>query len=161
MNIERDKIVTIQYVLTRQSDGKRLAKNEKLTVYMHGYNTIPVGLEEGLDGKAKGERFAIDVPAFQAYGMRRDGYVERVPIKYLSKVGEGAIKSCSIVRFTLNDDVIEGTVLKMGKFSAEVDMNHPFAGEDIHFKGEVLNIREPSAEELANGYVPLAEDYRH
>jgi len=79
----------------------------------------------------------------------------------ISKMGEGAIKSGSIVRFTLNDDVIEGTVLKIGKFSAEVDMNHPFAGEDIHFKGEVLNIREPSAEELANGYMPLAEDYRH
>ena len=92
--------------------------------------------------------------------MRRDGHVERVPVKYLSKVGDGSIVAGSIIRFTLNDDVIEGTVLKMGKFSAEVDMNHPLAGEDIHFKGEVLNIREPSAEELANGYVPLAEDYR-
>ena len=161
MNVERDKIVTIQYALTRQSDGTSLADSEKLTVYMHGHNTIVTGLEVALKGRELGERFTVDIPALQAYGARRDGFVERVPVKYLSKVGAGRITAGSIVRFTLNDDVIEGTVLKMGKYSAEVDMNHPLAGEDIHFDVHVLNIREASIDELANGYQPLAEDYRH
>lgn len=161
MNVERDKIVTIQYALTRQSDGEPLAASEKLTVYMHGYSTIVSGLENALEGRAIAEHFEVDVPAIEAYGIRREGFVERVPVKYLSKVGAGNIEAGSIVRFTLNDDVIEGTVLKMGKFNAEVDMNHPLAGEDIHFEVDVVNIREASPDELANGYTPLREDYRH
>ena len=58
MNVERNKIVTIQYALTSQSDGTSLADSEKLTVYMHGYNTIVDGLEEALEGRELGGRWA-------------------------------------------------------------------------------------------------------
>ncbi|MCK6372369.1 MAG: peptidylprolyl isomerase, partial [Gammaproteobacteria bacterium] len=30
-----------------------------------------------------------------------------------------------------------------------VDGNHPLAGETLHFRGKVIGVREPTAEELA------------
>jgi FKBP-type peptidyl-prolyl cis-trans isomerase SlyD len=34
-----------------------------------------------------------------------------------------------------------------------VDFNHPMAGVVLHFSGEIVDIREASAEELDHGHV--------
>ena len=44
---------------------------------------------------------------------------------------------------------INGIVLKIGKDKVKVDFNHPLAGENLNFKGKVLELRDATEEEIA------------
>lgn len=152
MKIENDKVVTIDYVLTAQEDSRQLDTTREPLAYLHGHGNILLGVEMALDGKEANDRVQVQLPAGQAYGLKRSDFVERVPLKYLAPVKKAKIRVGSAVRFTLNDDVIEGTVVKMGKFNADVDMNHPFAGLDVCFDIKVVDVRDASAEERNHGH---------
>ena len=41
-----------------------------------------------------------------------------------------------------------------GEETIKMDFNHPLAGETLHFTGEVLDVHEPTAEELAKLLAP-------
>ena len=41
-----------------------------------------------------------------------------------------------------------GTVLSHTDSSVKMDFNHPMAGTDLHFAGEILNVREATEDEL-------------
>jgi FKBP-type peptidyl-prolyl cis-trans isomerase SlpA len=46
-----------------------------------------------------------------------------------------------IVEFTTpGGDEIPGTIVKVGDESVEVDFNHPFAGRDLVFEVEILEV---------------------
>jgi FKBP-type peptidyl-prolyl cis-trans isomerase SlyD len=49
-----------------------------------------------------------------------------------------------------------GKVVGVENDNVKMDFNHPLAGEDLHFKGEVVGIRDASAEELAHGHIHQA-----
>jgi FKBP-type peptidyl-prolyl cis-trans isomerase SlyD len=42
-----------------------------------------------------------------------------------------------------------------------MDFNHPLAGYDLHFIGEVLDVREASAEEIDHGHVHGPGGHHH
>ena len=42
-----------------------------------------------------------------------------------------------------------------------IDANHQLAGEDLHFKVEVVEVRDASAEELDHGHVHGPEGHEH
>ena len=45
------------------------------------------------------------------------------------------------------------TIVKVGRFNADCDLNHPFAGKTLTFDVEVINVRQATAEELSHGHV--------
>jgi FKBP-type peptidyl-prolyl cis-trans isomerase SlyD len=54
-----------------------------------------------------------------------------------------------------------GKVMEITKEHVKMDFNHPLAGQDLHFKGEVLEIRAASEEELAHGHVHGEHGHQH
>ena len=44
-------------------------------------------------------------------------------------------------------------IVKAGKFSADVDFNHPLAGKTLHYELEIISARQASAEEVAHRHV--------
>ena len=42
-----------------------------------------------------------------------------------------------------------GSVVSIGEDFDTMDFNHPLAGENMYFTGQVLNVRESTAEEIA------------
>jgi len=42
-----------------------------------------------------------------------------------------------------------------------MDFNHPLAGTDLHFIGEILDIRQATADELAHGHVHGPGGHHH
>jgi len=52
-------------------------------------------------------------------------------------------------------------VLEIGTETVKMDFNHPLAGEELHFKGEILEVREATAEELDHGHVHGPGGHHH
>jgi FKBP-type peptidyl-prolyl cis-trans isomerase SlyD len=42
-----------------------------------------------------------------------------------------------------------------------MDFNHPLAGKELHFEGEVLDVRSASQEELDHGHVHGPGGHHH
>ena len=48
-----------------------------------------------------------------------------------------------------NGNRLNGSVLEVKDDVVVMDFNHPLAGETLHFSGEVIDVHEPTAEEIA------------
>ena len=44
---------------------------------------------------------------------------------------------------------MNGLVLEITDEAVKMDFNHPLAGEDLHFTGDILEVREATDEEIA------------
>ena len=85
MKIEKKSVVKFHYRLRDESADVELenSHDEDPVLYMHGTSGIIRGLEDAMSGKEVGESFSVSVPPERAYGLRREGSEQRVPIKHL------------------------------------------------------------------------------
>jgi FKBP-type peptidyl-prolyl cis-trans isomerase SlyD len=51
-----------------------------------------------------------------------------------------------------NGNHFQGQVVSVVEDAVLVDLNHPMAGQDLHFKGNILNVRPATPEELSHGH---------
>lgn len=182
MEIIEDKTkVGIAYVL-KEISGRILEEVPPAYpfVYIHGYNNIIPGLEAALLGRRLGEKFSVEIPCKLGYGEYRNDLVMQVPKEELREVGElwlgmelEMFQDNDIREFQLpetpdefcddlNLDEEEGdgiyTVKEILEDSVIVDGNHPFAGKDLVFNVEVVDIAEASFTEQESGF-PDEDDY--
>jgi FKBP-type peptidyl-prolyl cis-trans isomerase SlyD len=47
---------------------------------------------------------------------------------------------------------VRGTVLKVGRYNVDVDLNHPLAGKTLVFDVKVIDVRDATEEEIAHGH---------
>jgi FKBP-type peptidyl-prolyl cis-trans isomerase SlyD len=50
-------------------------------------------------------------------------------------------------------NALDGTVVEVNEAAVVMDFNHPLAGQDLFFTGNVVNVREASADELNHRHV--------
>jgi len=56
---------------------------------------------------------------------------------------------------------LQGKVVKRGLDKVTMDFNHPMAGKNLHFTGDVLSVREATEEELHHGHVHGEGGHHH
>ncbi len=160
MKAEKNKVVTFHYHLTDDAsavvDSSREA--EPLAI-LFGHGAIIPGLEQAMDGHVAGDRFNVSVPPEQGYGVRREGFTQRVPKKYF-RDAENLKPGMSTVLST-QEGQRPVTIVKVGSSVIDVDLNHPMAGQTLHFDIEVVDVRDATAEELAHGHVHGASGHHH
>ena len=103
-----------------------------------------------MEGHEAGDSFAVDVPAADAYGERRDNLTQRVPKPHFE--GQRLEPGMQVVLNT-NFGPRAVTIQKVGMSVVDVDLNHPMAGKDLHFDIDIVDVREATAEELEHGHV--------
>lgn len=164
MQISADKVVSFHYNLN-DVDGSLLESSYDAdpTLYLHGHGNILASLEDALEGKAEGDKITATLTPDQAYGDRKEGAVQRIPIKHLHNHAaiKNKLKPGSRVSVNTQHGPWEAVVLKVGKFNVDVDSNHPLAGKTLTFEIEVKAVREASAEELAHGHAHGAGGHNH
>jgi FKBP-type peptidyl-prolyl cis-trans isomerase SlyD len=160
MRIEHNKAVTFHYTL-RDDSGVQVESNRKGAgqAYLHGHRNLLPALESALEGRVAGDSFTVGFTPDQAYGPRREGSIQRVPIKQLSAPGK--LVPGMVVGVRSEGGMRRAVVVKVGKFNADVDLNHPLAGKGLVFDIEVIAVRDATAEELAHGHVHGAEGHQH
>lgn len=160
MQIARDTVVSFHYRLSR-SDGTEIenSRGSEPVAYLHGHGNLLPALEAQLEGRAAGDAFSTTLSPAEAYGERDESAVQRVALKHL--VFQGRLQPGMIAGVRTEHGTRQVTVLKVGKFNADVDTNHPLAGQALGFDIEVLTVRSASAEELAHGHVHGEGGHHH
>ena len=49
---------------------------------------------------------------------------------------------------TVDGQIVKAQVCEITEDKVTIDLNHPYAGEDLHFKGQILDIRDVTEGEL-------------
>jgi FKBP-type peptidyl-prolyl cis-trans isomerase SlyD len=80
--------------------------------------------------------------------MRDETAVQRVPIKHLIRPGKLAVGLA--VNVNTSAGARRGTVLKVGRFNVDVDLNHPLAGKTLVFDLRIVDVRDATPEEIAH-----------
>lgn len=160
MDIQRHTVVSFHYTLRDESgDELETSRGGDPSVYLHGANNILAGLERAMLGKTVGDVFTVSLVAADAYGPRDPERQQRVPVKHL--VHQGRLRPGKLVQVNTSEGQRPATVLKVGKFSADLDTNHPLAGRDLEFDIELMDVRPASDEEIAHRHVHGPGGHQH
>lgn len=160
MQIGPESVVSFHYTL-RDDAGKALETSLGGTpaTYLHGANNIIPGLEAAMLGHASGDEFSATVSPEEAYGLRNPDKAQRVPVKHLAF--NGKLKAGDVVQLSTSDGMRAVTVVKAGRHTADIDTNHPLAGQTLVFDIQVVEVRAASAEELSHGHVHGPGGHHH
>ena len=160
MKIAEGKVASIDYTLTNDNgDVLDSSSGREPLAYIHGLGGLIPGLEKELDGKTKGDQFIAIIPPDQAYGIRDESMRQDIPVESFQDPKELVVGAQFQVQN--GDHVHVATVLEVGEKTAKLDMNHPLADMTLHFDVEVMDVREPTKEELEHGHVHGAGGHHH
>ena len=151
MQIVKHSVVSIHYTL-RDDQGTVLdsSSGKDPLLYMQGVGNLIPGMEEGLEGKKKGDKLEIKVSPEKGYGERSENLIQKVP---RSSFGDQEVRKGMQFQAQTNSGTQVVTVTEVGLESVTVDGNHPLAGVSLNFDVEVMEVRSATTEELEHGHV--------
>ncbi|MGI5939291.1 MAG: FKBP-type peptidyl-prolyl cis-trans isomerase [Thermoleophilia bacterium] len=151
MKVTNGTVVTVHYTLSTEDGVLDSTEDRAPLTYLHGYNNIIRGLEEGLEGREAGDKFRVTVEPWKGYGMRDERAVFRVPRNNLPTdmdlqlgmelSGSSPKGSLRTIVVGLGDDVVT------------LDSNHPLAGLTLFYDVDIVSVRESREEEREQGRV--------
>lgn len=154
MKIEKGKLVSVDYSLyTDGPEGELIEETtaEEPFEFIFGHEHMLDKFEEALSTLEAGQSFSVLIKAKDAYGEEsEDAFVELEKSMFVvdGELDEELLQEGEIV--PLEDEEgneVLGVVAENRDDSVVVDLNHPLAGVDLYFDGEVLEVREPTDEE--------------
>ncbi len=114
---------------------------------------VIVPLEKAIEGLSKGEKFDITVKAADAFGPVDPDQVvelEKEIFEVDGKFDSEMVKpGAAVPMMTADGYRVMGRVMEVTPTHVKMDFNHPLAGKDVRFNGEILAVREATPEELA------------
>ncbi len=109
-------------------------------------------LDEQLEGKAAGDKFDFVATPDKAFGPYSEEEIFSIPRNQMTvdgKFDESMFTPGALIPLMTPDGYrIDGTVVRLTPDAVVLDLNHPLAKDSVHYVGEVLLVREPTAEEL-------------
>ncbi len=155
MKIEPQHVVSLTYDLfVDQEDGSEVlqesATEEQPLTFLYGAGQMLPKFEENLKTLSTGDNYEFRLSATDAYGEYDDEAVANLPLNMFSDTEVPEIGS--ILPLQDNDgNRFQGQIVTIAEDSILVDLNHPMAGQQLHFKGNILNVRPATPEELSHG----------
>ena len=154
LTLTENKIGAIAYDIYVDGELLETVDEENAIEYMHGWDNIVPGLEKALAGKQAGDSFDVTVAPADAYGEYDNDMIEEIPADDFDFEEEGVAlePGLEVEMMDEDGDIIEGTILGIEGDMVLVDLNPPLAGKTIRCAGQILNVREPSEEEMDWGF---------
>lgn len=156
MKIENYKKVSLIYEL-REKDGQgriiEALDNSRPLTFISGTGRLLPDFEANINNLDEGENFAFALPSDKAYGDRREEMVVDVPISVFEVDGvlnEDICKVGNEVPMADSDgNPLTGIINEISESFVKMDFNHPMAGVDLYFTGQIVAVSEPTEKELA------------
>ncbi|HHT60874.1 MAG: FKBP-type peptidyl-prolyl cis-trans isomerase [Paludibacteraceae bacterium] len=157
MKISENKLVTLQYKLYVKNDNNELELMEETTEkeplrFFYGMGMMLPKFEENLLGLSVGDKFNFTLTAEEAYGTYDEENLIDLPRNVFAKDGvidEKYIFPGAIVPLIdAEGNRINSEVVEIKENEIRMDFNHPLAGEELTFTGEITEVKQPTDEEL-------------
>jgi len=167
MNIEKNKVVSLSYELRTSLEGEIVEKveNEQPLSFLFGTGSMLEKFEGNLLGLKSGEKFEFKLDYQDAYGAYTKEAIVEIPkdaFKIDGKIEEGLLEMDNIIPLQDNQgNRFNGKVINLSDSMVTMDLNHPLADKDLYFKGEVVEVREASEEELSHGHIHHEHHHHH
>ena len=160
MIISNEKIVTLVYQLrvdSSEGDVVETVKDDKPFVFLYGAGLMLPKFEENLNGLKVGDKFEFTLKCEDAYGLASEEALMDLPktlFEVEGKVEDGLLEEGNVIPMQ-NDDgnKFNGVVVEVGEENVKMDFNHPLAGDNLHFTGNIIEVREATKEEIEHGHV--------
>ncbi len=153
MKVEKGNVISVDYEL-HLGDGKVVDASEpgKPLSYIHGEGQIVPGLERALEGLDVGEARKVVVEPDDGYGPHDARGVQEVPrnafpAELVPQVG------MELTAQGPQGEAVPFVIKEVRPETVVIDLNHPLAGETLHFAVTVRGVRAATAEELEHGHV--------
>ena len=162
MKIGQNKVVEFCYELEVDGQVVDHTTKERPLDYIHGTGSLLPKLEEHIEGMEPGDVFDVTLSPADGYGEIDPQRIIDLPKAAFEVNGEIRedllVPGNTIPMMNSMGGVIPGVVLEVTADSVKMDLNHRMAGKTLHFKGEVLSVREATEKELTEG---LHGEYVH
>jgi len=163
MKINPRHVVSLTYDLyVDQEEGTEVlaesATEEQPLTFLFGAGQMLPKFEENLSTLSTGDSYDFRLTAEDAYGEYDDEAVANLPLDMFSGTELPEIGSILPLQDN-NGNRFQGQVVSVAEDSVIVDLNHPMAGQELHFKGNILNVRSATDEELSHGHAHGADGH--
>lgn len=155
MKIERNRFVTLTYKLRLNgAEGELIEEtgDEKPLEFVFGSGRMLEMFEQKLEGMSAGDAFDFELKANEAYGDVNDDAVVELPKNIFEVSGSIDDELLTVGNTVPMQDAhgnrLNGIVLEVSDEIVKMDFNHPLAGDDLHFSGSVIAVREASEDEI-------------
>ncbi len=166
--IKSHTVVSLFYTL-KQNDAQgeviEIVNKEEPALFLIGVGSLLPKFEDNLEGLTKGGQFEFKLNAEEGYGEIDPEAVGEIPLdsfkdengKIFELLKEGAILNMR----NSQGGIVPGRVVKIGVEIVEMDFNHPLAGMNLHFSGEILDVRLASNEEVEHRHAHGPGGHHH
>lgn len=168
MKIEKNKVVTLTYKLHKDNvEGEliEVVDVDSPFIFLFGAGQLIPEFESNLSGKETGQDFGFGILSENAYGNYDEQAIEHVPRDIFVIDGKPAEELLQLNKvINLRDqegNLVRAKVLDVGDAEVLLDFNHPLAGVNLYFEGEILGIRDATEEEIEHGHVHGAGGHHH
>jgi FKBP-type peptidyl-prolyl cis-trans isomerase SlyD len=157
MKITNNSVVNAEYELYVDGENGGLELMERATPehplnFIFGVGMMLPKFEQNLKGLEEGDSFDFTIANEDAYGEYDDEAIvelDRAIFEIDGKLDEEMVYEGNIVPLMDSEgNRLQAQVVSVTDTNVTVDLNHPLAGENLHFKGKILEVHEASEEEL-------------
>lgn len=154
-----NKYITVAYKLYAIDNGEEDPEAVEECSAEHPFQFISQlgvvlpAFEAGVASVAKGETFDFIIPCKDAYGEFNEEMMFDVPKKIFmnnGKLDDRFIYEGAVVPMQGEDGSrFNATIIEIKAEEVTIDLNHPRAGVDLHFVGQVIENRNATNDEVA------------
>jgi len=156
MENKTNNFISIAYKLYVGGDGEQElmeeATPERPFQFISGFGFALDAFEQNVAGLLKDADFDFTIPKEQAYGDYAEEHVVELDREIFcidGKFDSEHIHPDAVIPLQNEDgNHFYGRVVEVGSEKVRVDLNHPLAGEDLHFVGRILENRAATKQEI-------------
>ncbi|MFW5758464.1 MAG: FKBP-type peptidyl-prolyl cis-trans isomerase [Bacteroidota bacterium] len=159
------KVISLSYELRSGSpEGEviEVANKENPAEFLFGTGSLIPEFENQVVELAPGESFEFLIDVDNAYGQTDPNAIVNLPRSVFTIDGKEAsdlLYVGNVVPMKSQEGKpLNGKIIEIADETVKMDFNHPLAGHNLHFKGEVLEKRDASSEEIEHGHVHTGKD---
>ncbi|MCQ2223196.1 MAG: FKBP-type peptidyl-prolyl cis-trans isomerase, partial [Bacteroidaceae bacterium] len=154
--MEPNKYIRVSYELTAIEGGEResieTATRENPYMFVSGLGISLDAFEAQVIPLNAGDTFDFTLTVEQGYGEYHADFVQEVPRSIFEidgKIDSKYIYEGAVVPLqNAEGQRFNGLIQRIGEKNVIVDLNHPLAGKELNFKGEVIESREATNDEI-------------
>lgn len=151
-----NKFIAVSYKLYTVKDGKSTLVEEAPAAqpftFISGYGIALDSFEKAVAGLNKGDNFDFTINKDEAYGDFEQEHIIDLDKSIFTINGRFDSENIAVGRMVplQNEDGnrFYGKVLEITDEKVKMDLNHPLAGNDLHFTGTVIEHRDATVEEI-------------